>query len=187
MPATTTNPADTIATLDERIAATPDPQHRRMLDLARERLVAEMIGDLPRLLGAIGPDFTMVRRPAGQPSGESDAAEFKAGVEQLCASDMMIWVDWEHVALDGDLFMADGVIHTLMPADAAGVTLDAGDDPGTKVVVSTRGVVIIEHADGLQSKEIFYSDPAAAEITKLAPGDAPTRAAAAEALGVPLT
>jgi hypothetical protein len=127
----------------------------------------------------------MVSRPAGQEEVRSDAAAFREALAGLCNSDTMIWVDWDHIVLQNDVFMADAVVNTMMSAEAAGVQLDAGEDPGTKVVVSTRGVVIIEHANGLQAREIFYSDPSTAQTTKLAPGEAPTRAAAAEALGVP--
>ncbi|MCW2539486.1 MAG: hypothetical protein JWN95_1211 [Frankiales bacterium] len=186
MQTTAKNPARTLDIIDEKLAATDDPALRRIYQVMRDRLVGELIGDLNLLLGTLAPEFTLVLRPAGQPSAETGPAEFRTAVERLCASDLMIWVDWDHLVVSHGVSIGDGVVTTLMSAAAAG----AGDpgDPHAMATVSVPGVVVIEYTEsGLMSREIFYSDPGASVTVRLAAGDAPTREETARSLGLKLS
>jgi hypothetical protein len=188
VPAPVKNPERTLDIIDEKLAATDDPALRRIYQVLRDRLVGELIGNLDLLLATLAPEFTLIVRPAGAPGKETGPADFRKAVEGLCASELMIWVDWDHLVVSHGVSMGDGVVTTLMPAAAAGLSLDADEAPDTMATVSVPGVVVIEYTEsGLMSREIFYSDPAASVTTKIAAQDAPTRAATANSLGLKLS
>ena len=168
------DPVAGLSAVDEKIERTPDRAQRRMLELLRERLVGELLGDTERVFATLAPGFTLVTRIAGTPGSSVGAGAFRAMTAQAATAGVLVWCEWDHLVVDGDGLVAEGVLNTVRP----------GGEPGGRVRVRTAVVILVAYADGLMPRETLYMDPTAAEVTPLAPEEVPDVASLAAALGV---
>jgi hypothetical protein len=163
-----------IAALDARIETTSDPEARHMLALLRDKSVGEAIGDLELTLSTLSPAFEMTSRTPGAPEVTASGAPLRAGLERLCHGDTVVWVEWEHLLLDGSAVMGDGQLFAFSP-----------EPDGSWTVTASAIVVVLEFEDGLITREVVYRDPAAALTEKLQSSALSPRVELAERYGAP--
>lgn len=162
--------AASLTTIDDRIRETPGvcPQ---LLGL-RGRLIGELLGDRDRILGALAPEFTLVRHVPGTAAAAVPADAFRASIDAFCAGGRMLWVDWDHLAVDRETLMGHGVMSSLSPVTE--------ESPAT--LTTDRIAIVVEYRDGLMAVEHVYTGHDVPGTRTFDEDRAPTRAQMREAL-----
>lgn len=176
----TLDPAATLSTLDSKLNTISDPKQHRLLALLRDRLVGELLGDPERVFAAMAPDFVLTTRAAGSPDELADNTKFRAMFEQVAALGVMIWGEWDHIVVDDESVVLEGLLSTLLPAALVGLQ---AEDPTTLALSQTRSVIIVTFADELMVRELLISDPTTKVVTPVPASAAPDRAKLANLLG----
>jgi hypothetical protein len=176
------DPASSLASLHAKISRTANPDHRRMLELLRERFAGALLADVARTVSGLSEDFVLVTRITGSPEATSAMDSYLAHLEPMYANGLMAWGEWDHIVVDDDGVIAEGQSVTLLPAAAAGVTLEESDDPDSQGLIRQPMTIIVEYTGGKVSREIVYIDSTRAVVTKLPAASAPDRTAVAAAV-----
>ena len=172
------DPLKSLEKVDAAIAADPKPRHRAMLENFREHLLAELEGDVERIMK------TQVEEPNYQFFGSGIGDFGPKGGEQVRAFYRNIFeqgynklqYDIDRIFCGDDHLFHDGTLHMVWPGHALrriGVDVD---DPDAHFLYSYRQAAIFKYdAEGRCTGEDTYSDghPTLERVRKLAPDELP--------------
>jgi hypothetical protein len=172
------DPLKSLEKVDAAIAADPSPRHRAMLENFREHLLAELDGDVERIMK------TQVDEPRYQFWGSGIGDFGPKGGEQVRAFYRNIfekgynklYYEIDRIFCGDDHLFHDGTLHMVWPGRALREIGVAVDDPDASYLYSYRQAAIFKYdAEGLCTGEDTYSDghPTLERVRKLAPDELP--------------
>ncbi|HZR71082.1 MAG TPA: nuclear transport factor 2 family protein [Burkholderiales bacterium] len=154
-----------------RLDRTERPRHRRNLELLLAHMEGEVVADIDALLRTLTPECEYRAYGAGpefQPRGHAGVRRFYE--ERAAAGQLYLEYDMEHLVVDEDAVVTDGVMRMVMPARSM-AQYGVADDGSFYLVVMRMAVVWPVAADGLFRGEETLSSLLSLE--KLAPADVP--------------
>jgi hypothetical protein len=172
------DPKKSLTKVDAAIAADPSPRHRAMLENFREHLLAELEGDVDRIMK------TQVAEPCyqfwgsgigdfGPKGGEGVRAFYRHIFEQGYNK---LYYEIDRIFCGDDHLFHDGTLHMVWPGHALRAIGVEVDDPDAYYLYSYRQAAIFKYdAAGLCTGEDTYSDghPTLERVRKLAPEELP--------------
>jgi|tagenome__1003787_1003787.scaffolds.fasta_scaffold19881677_2 hypothetical protein len=164
-----TDHARALAYLDERLERLEEGRRRRNLENFRERMAAEGVGDVEGVLATLDPAFSLTAYgPDGTRTDVPAGPAIRGLFEGLSdGGRTRVWLEWEHLAVDDDVIIGDGVLNMrLSGAACAAMGYEVPDpDPSLRWARRSRICVTIEYGeDGRQVREVFT--PLAAEVSR---------------------
>lgn len=155
-------PLSSLDLIDNRLADETDRSRHRIWALLRERLIGELLGDFALIERGTGPTFRLVTRMPGSKTITLERENFLSMQKGAADSDAMVWSKFDHLLLDGNVLMCDGLLHSVASRDGASATVNV-----------TPVVIVIEFGDDTIANEIVYLD--ASGTQQLTMTDLPTR------------
>lgn len=138
------------------------------LDLLRERLVGELLGDAQRVAATLASDFVLVTH-AGGPATTLAGSDMVDGISRQAAAGAILWTELDDLVVEEDVVAGDGLFHTLPP--------DSG------YVTTLPFAFFIRYANRMMASEVAFLDVSATVTTPLSGGAAPSRERLAFLLG----
>jgi hypothetical protein len=158
--------------LDERVARL-DGKAKRNMQTIRDRMAPEMVGDVDGVMKTLAPSFHVVTvTPDGSQTELPAGPGIREVFEALCGNGTIIWVDWDHLAVDGEKMIGIGTTNMVLSGEAAAVMGYPAPDPQGRYVVASPATVVCDFDDeGLMTREILYADAANASVRPAEPGE----------------
>ncbi|MCA9511081.1 MAG: hypothetical protein R3E88_12650 [Myxococcota bacterium] len=155
------SPEQTLRPVDERIAAERSPRRRALLENFREHLLAELAGDVDRIMKTqcAEPRYHFYGNGSGDfgPKGQGEVRGFYENIFALGYNKLRY--DIERFVVDDDALFNEGFMHIVFPGSALVAMGLAVDDPSAKYVFSYRQAAIFHYdAAGECTGEDTYSD-----------------------------
>ena len=172
------DPLRSLEKVDAAIAADGNPRHRAMLENFREHLLAELEGDVDRIMK------TQVEEPRYQfwgagigDFGPKGGAAVRGFYQQIFEQGYnKLYYEIDRIFCGDDHLFHDGVLHMVWPGHALRGIGVAVDDPDAQYLYSYRSAAIFKYdAAGSCTGEDTYSDgsPTLERVRKLAPEELP--------------
>ena len=172
------DPLRSVEKVDAAIAADRNPRHRAMLQNFREHLLAEIDGDVERIMK------TQVAEPSYQfwgmgigdfgPKGGAGVRGFYDHIVEQGYNKLYYEID--RIFCGDDHLVHDGVLHMIWPGRALRAVGVEVDDPDASYLYSYRTAAIFKYdAQGLCLGEDTYADGTVSlsRVRKLAQGELP--------------
>jgi hypothetical protein len=171
-------PLRSLRTIDDLIRATGNPYHRRLLENFREHVIAEVVGDIDRIMATMAPhpvyhsydsfgdsarcdeDYVIVNDREETWALYRDFIDSGRHVHELDTRRLAV-SDWG-IAGDGYLYLTEQGSSLV----AAGVT---GIDPGATYVAASRFAYFLPYEDGLMAGEDIYRPRSNIRYVKVEP------------------
>lgn len=171
-------PSRSLRPINGLLEATRDPYHRRLLENFREHVVAEVVGDIDRIMATMAPhpvyhsydsfdasaesgeDFVIVNGRDETWALYRDFIDSGRHVHELDTRRLAV-SDWG-IAGDGYLYLTEQG-SSLLAAGASGV------DPGTTYVAASRFAYFIPYENGLMAGEDIYRPQSNIRYIKVEP------------------
>lgn len=172
------DPLRSLEKVDAAIAADANPRHRAMLENFREHLLAELEGDVDRIMK------TQVEEPRYQfwgsgigDFGPKGGAAVRAFYQHIFEQGYnKLYYEIDRIFCGDDHLFHDGVLHMIWPGRALRAVGVQVDDPDAHYLYSYRSAAIFKYdAAGRCLGEDTYSDgtPTLERVRKLAPDELP--------------
>ncbi len=167
--------------VEERLARTTDPRHRLLLEVLRDHLKAEAIGDFDLLLSTLRPDpeyhFWVAGNGFGAgPKGLDQVTQHYRNV--YAEGRQALEYDIERIVVDDDCIVTEGWFRQVYPGRVLQSRgMDAIDDADGAYLLTMRCVLFWPYdADGKLTGEDSYSDGdmyQPGRVVKLDPSEIP--------------
>jgi hypothetical protein len=123
--------------VEERLARTENPRHRKMLQTVIDHARAEAVGDVDGLMATLGPDPQYHFWSGGKDWGPKGAAGVRRFYEEFVASKAGFFESFkERIVVDDDTVITEGTIRGIVPGTVARARGYDVDVDGHYMVVS---------------------------------------------------
>jgi hypothetical protein len=163
--------------VDDRLARTTNPRHRRILEKLRDHMVAEANADFDLLMSTLGPEPEYRSWRDGldvAPKGRAAVAAFYRNLIEERRH--ILEYDIEHLVVDDDTIVTDGVLRQVVPGRHLARLGIPVDEPDAFYLITRRLLNVWPYdAGGQIVGEQTYNNGAfrPENIQKLAPEDLP--------------
>jgi hypothetical protein len=130
------------------------------LEVLRQRLEGELLGDARRVAATLAADFGLVTHAGGLPMTLA-GSDLVAGISLQAETGAILWTELDDLVVEEEVIAGDGLFHTFQP--------DLGS------VTTFPLAFFIRYADGLMTSEVAFMAVSATVTTTLSQGAAPSR------------
>lgn len=156
---------------------TPDRRQSGMIDALHERMVGELTGDLDLIMSGIHNSFELMVGGGDTPA--FDRAGFRDRMAQHCASDAVMWMEWNGLYVSEATISGHGCLRKISAATGL-VAEGAGD---FRMLQSRPCAVFLRFSDDRFVNERVFTDKAEEVVERVAVGVAPDRSAVIAQMG----
>jgi hypothetical protein len=158
-------PLRSLRPIDDLLGATGDPCHRRLLENFREHVVAEVVGDIDRIMATMAPHPVYHSYDSFDASAESDEDfvivngrdETWALYREFIDSGRHIHeLDTRRLAVSDWGIAGDGYLYLTEQGSSLLAEGVSGVDAGATYVAASRFAYFIPYEDGLMAGEDIY-------------------------------
>lgn len=171
----TADPVSTIRRLDELVGGL-EGARRRNLQAVRNRMAAELTGDVTAVLETLAPTFHLVTvTPDGTRTVRPGGVDVvRAGFEALCGGGTTtIWAEWDHLAVDEQAFIGVGTTRMVMSGETAAAMGHRVPDPSVRYSLRSFATVVVDFDEhGRMTRETLVADPDATGVSEAGPDEA---------------
>lgn len=165
------DPITSLQAVVELRDSTPDPLQSGMIDALHDRMVGELTGDLDLIMRGIHDSFELMVGGGDTPA--FDRAGFRDRMAQHCASDAVMWMEWNGLYVGESTLSGHGCLRKISAATSS--VSEGADD--FRVLQLRPCAVFLEFSDHRFVRERVFTDKADEMVERVAVGVAPDRSA----------
>jgi hypothetical protein len=171
-------PLRSLRPIDDLLRATGDPSHRRLLENFREHVIAEVVGDIDRIMATMAPHPVYHSYDGSGASAESDEDfvivngrdETWALYREFIDSGRHVHeLDTRRLAVSDWGIAGDGYLYLTEQGSSLLAEGVSGVDAGATYVAASRFAYFIPYEDGLMAGEDIYRPRSSIRYIKVEP------------------